>query len=224
LTPTDSGSADSGMASSETLQLAHGDRLGSVYELLTAVSMMFGRGRAARKVIEAAVLTPQDRLVDIGCGPGTAIRMAALCCAQATGVDPSTALLRLGRWISSIRRRSNVTFVEGTAERLPLPDATATVVWSLSSVHHWNSLTSGLAEAKRVLSPGGRILLAEKLVKSGGSGRAHRLTADGADRLSRDLFDAGFTQIQRQEQRAGHRILVILTGILESAVSDGLRV
>ncbi len=203
--------------------MRHGDhRLSSFYDVLTAVSMTFGRGRAARSAIEVASLTRQDRLVDIGCGPGTAIRMAAPYCTHATGVDPSPASLRLGRWISSIRRKSNVTFVEGTAERLPLPDATATVVWSLSSVHHWSNLTSGLAEAKRVLVSGGRILLVEKLVRPGASGHAaHGLTTDGADHLARDLSDAGFNQVQRREQRAGHRVLVILTGMQTGTTSDG---
>lgn len=32
---------------------------------------------------------------------------------------------------------SRVAWVEGTAEKVPLPDASATAVWSLATVHHW---------------------------------------------------------------------------------------
>jgi SAM-dependent methyltransferase len=45
-------------------------------DVLVAISMVLGRGRAARIVADLAGLTCQDRVVDIGCGPGTATRVA----------------------------------------------------------------------------------------------------------------------------------------------------
>ncbi len=46
-------------------------------QILTVLSMTAGRGPLARAVADAAELTPADRVVDIGCGPGTAVRHAA---------------------------------------------------------------------------------------------------------------------------------------------------
>ncbi len=101
-------------------------------------------------------------------------------------------MLRLGRWLTAARHVPNVAFARGTADALPLPDSSATVAWALSSVHHWPDRAAGLAEASRVLAPGGRILLAERLVKPGARGHAaHGLTRDHAGQLADDLKAAG---------------------------------
>src|SRR5271165_6086391 len=69
------------------------------YQVITAVSMTAGRGPLARSVADAARLTPADHLIDIGCGPGTAVRLAGRRAATATGIDPSPVMLRLAHWI-----------------------------------------------------------------------------------------------------------------------------
>lgn len=187
--------------------------LAMALEALYALSMLFGRGRAARSVADLAGLTSADRVVDIGCGPGTAVRVASMRCEHATGVDPSPAMLRFGRWLNSLRRRRNFALLEGTAESLPLPDGRATVVWALSSLHHWTDRAAGIAEAKRVLAPGGRVLLAERLVKPGARGHAaHGLTGEQSDELADELTAAGFSGVQRQVRVAGHRTLTVVTG------------
>jgi len=186
---------------------------GRAYGLLTAVSMTVGRGPAARTVAGLAGLSPRDRVVDIGCGPGTAARIAARRCTSVTGVDPTPAMLRLGRWLTTFRRLPNVPFANGRAEALPLPDSSATVAWALSSVHHWTDRAAGLAEASRVLAPGGRILLAERLVKPSARGHsAHGLTRDQAAQLARDLEGAGFAGVRSEIRQARRRTLVIVRG------------
>ncbi len=127
-------------------------------------------------------------------------------------------MLRLGRWLTALRRVRNVTLIPGRAESLPLPDASVTVAWALSSVHHWADRAAGLAEARRVLVPGGRILLAERLAGAGARGHAaHGLTQDQAARLARDLETAGFAGVGTQIQRARRRVLVLVTGSLPEA-------
>jgi len=192
---------------------AHGRPANKVYELLTALSMTVGRGPAARTTAELAELTPDDHVVDIGCGPGTAVRVAARRCADATGVDPAPVMLRLGRWLTAIRRVPNAVLVGGGAEALPLPDSSATVVWALSSLHHWSDRAAGLAEARRVLAPAGRILLVERLVEPGAHGHAaHGLTSDQADQLAGDLNAVGFGDVRTEIRQTGHRTLVIAHG------------
>lgn len=192
---------------------AHAHPANKAYELLTAVSMTIGRGPAARTTTELAKLTPHDHVVDIGCGPGTAVRVAAHRCAGATGVDPTPLMLRLGRWLTAIRRVPNATFVGGSAEALPLPDSTATVVWALSSLHHWTDRAAGLAEARRVLAPVGRILLVERLVEPGAHGHAtHGLTSGQAGQLADDLTAAGFGDVHTQIRRTRQQTLVIVQG------------
>jgi ubiquinone/menaquinone biosynthesis C-methylase UbiE len=178
---------------------------------LCAAAMLAGRGAAARAVTRIAALTGSDRVVDVGCGPGTAVRAAARHAAAATGVDPNAASLALARWISAARRARNVTWLQGSAEHLPLPDACATVVWSLSSVHHWADRQAGFTEARRVLAEGGRLLIAERSIRPGGRGHAaHGLSASQAERVTAELAAAGFTGIRTQTSRVGRRLLTII--------------
>jgi ubiquinone/menaquinone biosynthesis C-methylase UbiE len=187
-------------------------------QIITAVSMTIGRGRLARAVIGAARLTASDRVVDIGCGPGTAVRRAARVAASGTGIDPSPLMLRLARWISRVRRSANVSWLQGPAERLPLPDGEASVAWAISSAHHWEDRAAGIREARRVLTADGRLVVAERLARQGARGHAaHGLSRDQADDLAAQLAAAGFLEVRVETCRAGHRNLVIVQGRTGSA-------
>ncbi|HMA47846.1 MAG TPA: class I SAM-dependent methyltransferase [Frankiaceae bacterium] len=183
------------------------------YEIVTALSMTVGRGAAARTVAVVAAVGTDDRVVDIGCGPATAAREAARRGATVTGVDPAPAMLRLARWITVVRRIGGLTWVQASAESLPLPAADATVVWALSSVHHWVDRAAALGEVHRVLRPGGRVVLAERLVGPGARGHAaHGLTHGQADHLARELQELGFADVRVETRRAARRTLVVVHG------------
>ena len=167
----------------------------------------------ASVVADIARLTPADRVVDIGCGPGTAVRVAARQCARATGVDPDPTSLRLAHWLSRVQRRPNAEFVAGSAEAIPLPDASATVVWSIAAVHHWVDRAVGLAEVRRVLAPGGRVLLVERL--SPPDARGHQrfgMTEAQLHRLEGDAVAAGFTAVRREVHMAGRETIAVVRG------------
>lgn len=180
-------------------------------QVLSAVSMIFCRGDAARTVAQAAGLTADDRVVDVGCGPGAAVREAVRHGAAATGVDPSPESLAVARWMSARGHADKATWLEGRAEDLPLPDGCATVVWAVSSAHHWADRSAGFAEARRVLRPGGRLLIAERLVKPGARGlAAHGFTRTQADQAVAEMATAGFTGVHSEISRAGRRVLIII--------------
>jgi len=192
----------------------------AIADTVTALSMTVGRGRTARFVADLAALGACDRVVDVGCGPGTAVREARRRgAAQVTGVDPSPQALRLARALTAAGGRgSGIAFVEGTAEHLPLPDAGADVLWSLSAVHHWQDQEGGLAEARRVLAPGGRLLLVERLTAPGARGHArHGLTEEQARALVGAVARAAFADVIIQMHKAGRRTLVVVTGTAPSS-------
>ena len=62
--------------------------------------MAFGRKGDARACRALSNLRAGDRVVDIGCGPGVAVRYAARLGATATGVDPAAVMLRVARLLT----------------------------------------------------------------------------------------------------------------------------
>ncbi len=181
-------------------------------ELVTALAMIAGRGGVARAIVREAALRAGDRVADIGCGPGGAVRVAAGLGVPVAGIDPSPIALRMGRLLSRAAPPGTATWARGRAENLPLADHAVTVAWSVSAVHHWGDVPAGLAEIHRVLRPGGRVLLAERLLRPGARRAAHGFTRARADELVRDLAAAGFAGVSVQDLTAGRRTMVIVRG------------
>ena len=181
-----------------------------VLGLLAGLTMAFGRGRSARLVAGLAGVGPGDRVVDVGCGPGRFLREAAKRGATAVGVDPSSQMRRLATWRTPARLRDAVRVADGTAERLPLEDGAATVAWAVASYHHWTDPDAGLAELRRVLRPGGRLLIAERLARPGGWFQHHALTWEQGQDLAARVERAGFTGVAAGRHDLGrHQLLVV---------------
>ena len=177
---------------------------------LAGLTMTIGREGDARLAADLTGLTPDDHLVDIGCGPGAAARFAAHRGARVTAVDPATVMLDLARRLT--RSSTSVTYLDGAAEALPLEDASATVAWALATVHHWPELDPALAEVARVLAPGGRFAAIERLTRAGATGHAsHGWTHDQADTFAELLDGAGFADIS-VAVHPGRRRLVSVRG------------
>lgn len=178
-----------------------------------AMALLFAAGgrRNARLAADLAGVGPGDRVVDIGCGPGTAVREAARRGARATGVDPASVMLSVGRALTW-RRRSSIAWAEAPAEAIPAEDGSATVVWSLLCVHHWASVEQGLSEVRRVLAPGGRLVAVERATAPGATGVAgHGWTSAQADVFAAACEEAGLgdVEITSGEGRRGARMLVV---------------
>lgn len=160
----------------------------------TIYSWIWRNPRSNRIVVDVAGLSPGDHALDIGCGPGAAVRHAAASVTRAVGVDRSPAMVEIAA------RRSaavpNAEFAVGPAEDLPLPDAAFTVAWTAHSYHHWEDRDAGLAEARRVLAPGGRLLIVE--TRSNGE---HGLSLDGALKAQADLEQLGFVDASIERHR-----------------------
>jgi ubiquinone/menaquinone biosynthesis C-methylase UbiE len=175
--------------------------------LLAAATMITGRGGDARFAAELAQLGPDDLVVDVGCGPGTAARYAARRGARVIGVDPAAVMLRVAR---ALTRGAAARYVEGTAEALPLPADSATVVWSIATVHHWRDLDDGLREVRRVLRPGGRFVAIERHTHPNATGIAsHGWTTEQADAFSHALGEHGFSDTRVEPPRRSGRRSVI---------------
>jgi ubiquinone/menaquinone biosynthesis C-methylase UbiE len=166
--------------------------------------MLLSMGRSnARLAAEVTGVSAGDRVIDVGCGPGGAVREAARRGARVTGVDPAPVMLRLAR---TFTRDAGIRWVEGTAENVPLPDGSATVWWSLATVHHWKDVGQGLGEAHRLLAANGRLLAVERRAQPGATGLAsHGWTQQQAESFAAQCRTAGFTDVAIGQHGRGRR-------------------
>ncbi|HET8617640.1 MAG TPA: class I SAM-dependent methyltransferase [Acidimicrobiales bacterium] len=204
----------------------HADHPGfaGVRGLAAAACFSIGRGATADLAVRLAGLGPDDDVVDIGCGPGVAARRAAAVSGSVVGVDPAPVMLRVARSLGGASRRGGqgVRYLLGAAESLPLPDDSATVVWSLATVHHWRDLDAGLGEARRVLRAAGRLLVIERRIEPGASGHAsHGWTGDHAQRFAELCRNAGFTDVEIGHHRSGRGQVVSLTARAPALAAGG---
>ena len=101
--------------------------------------------------------TPEARILDLGCGVGHLLAwLARHAPARYDGLDLSPASVRAARAVAGVRR-----VVAGDAGRLPFRDASYDAVVCNGSAHHLPDLAAALREVRRVLRPGGRLVLHE---------------------------------------------------------------
>jgi Methyltransferase domain len=93
------------------------------------------------------------RLLDVGCGAGRALQLAAERGADVTGLDAAPGLLEYAR-----RRVPGATIVQGELQTLPFADGAFDAVSGFNSFQYAADPVAALREARRVTAPGGRIL------------------------------------------------------------------
>ena len=107
-------------------------------------------GLFVQPLLDAAVVGPGTRLLDVACGPGFVSEAAAARGAEPIGLDVAAAML-----VQARKRYPGLTFVEGDAERLPFADASFDAVTMNFGILHLSRPERAMAEARRVLVPGG---------------------------------------------------------------------
>jgi ubiquinone/menaquinone biosynthesis C-methylase UbiE len=163
-----------------------------------------------RAFLDLVALSPGERVLDVGSGPGIlAAEMAEAVGAEGKvhGVEPSGSMLALARARDLPDEAAPVEFTQGDASTLPFGDATFDAVVATQVYEYVQDMPGALAEAHRVLKPGGRLAVLDtdwgSLVwRSGDDERMRRVLAAWDEhladpylprRLSGLLRDAGFT-------------------------------
>jgi ArsR family transcriptional regulator len=108
-------------------------------------------------------LAPRARYADLGIGDGLLTLMLAEVAEVVTAVDVSPEMLRQLALRAKQKGIHNVETVEGDIEKLPLPDASHDVVVMSQALHHAHDPANALREARRILVPGGTLLVIDLL-------------------------------------------------------------
>jgi len=98
-------------------------------------------------------------VVDLGCGAGHASFTAARFAKKVIAYDLSAEMLKVVEHAAADKGLTNIEVQQGYAEVLPFADASVDIVISRYSAHHWHDVGRALREVRRILKPGGKVVM-----------------------------------------------------------------
>jgi SAM-dependent methyltransferase len=116
---------------------------------------LFGSSTPAKALL--GLLDPEWVVADLGCGAGHVSSLVAPFVRRVIGVDASAAMLAAAEDVVP----ASVDLRQGTLEALPIGDAEVDLVLLVLVLHHVPDPARALAEAARVLKPGGRLIVVD---------------------------------------------------------------
>jgi ubiquinone/menaquinone biosynthesis C-methylase UbiE len=184
------------------------DSAAPYYDLLTA-ALTLGRDRAFReRLVDAAAIRDGESVLDVGCGTGTlavAAKRVTGVSGMVAGVDASPAMI--DRANQKARRAGVVVdFKVGVAESLSFEDESFDVVFGTLMMHHLPRTirSDSLREMRRILKPGGRVLIVEfDGAARGPVGQLHRRGHIPVDDMIDTMRNAGFDVVRRGRASVG---------------------
>ena len=140
----------------------------SVWNFLTSVAENYERNLVpiifapwADELVETAALRQGDRVLDVACGTGIVARIAARKLGNTgnvIGLDASAPMITVARAAATVEGIA-VEWREASAVELPFPEAAFDVVLCQSGLQFFPDRSASLREMRRVLNPGGRLIL-----------------------------------------------------------------
>ncbi|MET8144302.1 methyltransferase domain-containing protein [Sphaerisporangium sp. NPDC005288] len=209
------------------------DSVESLIKMLDAADSLPGVARLRARSYELLRPAPGAAVVDVGCGTGRAVAEMSDGGARAIGVDVSEQMVTVAK-----RRRPDLDVRLGGAYALPLEDGEVVGYRADKVYHALDDPARALAEATRVLAPGGRVVLMGQdwdtfvidsddsaLTRTIVHARADVVPSPRAARRYRNLLlDAGFEDLSVEVHTAiftDSLMLPMLSGIAQVARSAG---
>lgn len=153
-------------------------------------------------------LAPAIEVADLGAGEGLISQLLARRVSRVWCIDNSPGMVEVGTDLAQKNGLDNLTYKLGDIESVPLPDASVDLAILSQALHHAQHPPAALAEALRILRPGGQLLVLD--LKAHQFEKARELYADvwlgfSENTLHDLLRKAGFDQVEvatvsREEQ------------------------
>jgi ubiquinone/menaquinone biosynthesis C-methylase UbiE len=161
------GKSDVGDAMSEIMQAAFKQFRKPTGWLagLAGLSMNRGHRKIWRWGLKHITIQPNATILDVGCGGGGAVKILARGASRGKvyGVDYAEGVLPTACRVNRAPiRQGHVEIKHGSVSDLPFPDDTFDLATAFETTIFWPSLADDLREVRRVLKPGGTLLIANE--------------------------------------------------------------
>jgi ubiquinone/menaquinone biosynthesis C-methylase UbiE len=132
------------------------------------MGMNRGHSRLRRWGLSHILIKPNASILDVGCGGGKAVQELARISSswKVCGIDYSEEMVQLARKINKkFVEKGHVEILHGSVSSLPFSDGMFDFVTAFEAYYFWPNLIDDLKEIKRVLKPGGTLLIANEVYK-----------------------------------------------------------
>jgi ArsR family transcriptional regulator len=156
---------------------------------------LFGNDFAFRAI--AGLIDDEWTVADLGCGTGAMTAILAPHVQHVIGIDASEEMLDAAK--SRLAAAKNIEFRKGSLEALPIAAGSVDAATLMLVLHHLPSPADALAEAARILKPGGRVLIVDMAPHEKDDYRqqmGHVWLGFSEDQMKKMLGAAGFTHVK----------------------------
>lgn len=122
-------------------------------------SMNFSKEAYLDYTVSAMAVSADDNVLEVAAGTCACGRVIAPYVKNVVCLDVTPAMLEVGKQQAAKKQLNNMIFVQGDAEELPFLDKCFDTVISRLAFHHFKNVQKPFAEMKRVLRPGGKLVL-----------------------------------------------------------------